>query len=281
MRPALILRAIGHTARNALVASAGTLEPVEGLDGVPYARAGGEIIWIGHGDVVMHPRAAVLQQATRVTTADQIDPGALAPWRPPALPSGERAAATLRSGCARLSRNLPRIAPAKGFARILVGGVPEFPFERAVPLVHAFAHALGAGDTDSVHAAALPLLGLGPGLTPAGDDLVGAALFARRAVAASPVEVDAWAQVAARLIDAANVRSHPIAAALFRDLASGQSFEPLHRLAAVLAAGACDEDVQDAARALIAVGHSSGFEMLAGFIIGVTGALPPQRSETT
>jgi hypothetical protein len=62
---------------------------------------------------------------------------------------------------------------------------------------------------------------------------------------------------------------------LFRDLAAGQSFAPLHRLAAILAAEASQKQAIDAARALVAIGHSSGWDMLTGFIIGVTGAMTP------
>ena len=180
-----------------------------------------------------------------------------------------------------LARNLPRLAHPTGFAVLLAGGVPPFPFDRAVAQVRAFARAFDGGDSQSACEAALPLLGLGPGLTPAGDDL-GAALFARRAMAAAPREAAAWARVAARLIEAARERSHPVAAALFRDLATLQSFAPLHRLAAGLAAQADDDEVLDAMRALVAIGHSSGFEMLAGFMIGIGGsAMLPQRQGTT
>ena len=281
-RRALPLRAIGHAAHGALAASGGVLEMLAGFDAAPYARASGEIIWIGHGDVAMHPRAVVLERAARVAAGDRLDARALTPWRPSALPRGANVAAALRSGGVVLARNLPRLAHPTGFALLLAGGVPPFPFDRAVAQVRAFARAFDGGDSQSACEAGLPLLGLGPGLTPAGDDLVGAALFARRTMAAAPSEAAAWARVAARLIEAARERSHPVAAALFRDLATLQSFAPLHRLAAGLAAQADDDEVLDAMRALVAIGHSSGFEMLAGFMIGIGGsAMLALRQETT
>ncbi|HEX6137916.1 MAG TPA: DUF2877 domain-containing protein, partial [Casimicrobiaceae bacterium] len=104
-----------------------------------------------------------------------------------------------------------------------------------------------------------------------GDDLVGAALFARNAIAPAPSDAARWRAVTARLVDACDARSHPIGAALFRDLASGESFAPLHALAAALASDAPQKTRLDAARALVAIGHSSGWDMLAGFIVGVTG----------
>ncbi len=60
------------------------------------------------------------------------------------------------------------------------------------------------------------------------------------------------------------------AQALFADLARGRSFAPLHAVAGALARGEHDAAFP-AARTLAAVGHSSGWDMLAGLIIGVMG----------
>lgn len=278
----LTVRAIGHAAHDALVASGGRLDSAPGLNAAPYARANGQVVWIGQGDIAMHPRAIVLQHAARIAPGDRLDASALRPWHPPPLPAGASVAAALRSGCAELARKLPRLSRPKGFAVMLAGALPPFPLDRAAARVHAFAYALEGGDLGSVHEAALPLLGLGPGLTPAGDDLVGAALFARRMIAASARESAAWEHAAMRLSDAADERSHPVAAALFRDLAMLRTFAPLHRLAAGLAARADDDEIIDAARALVVIGHSSGWEMLAGFMLGIAGsAVLPQRQGTT
>jgi len=170
----------------------------------------------------------------------------------------------------------------QSFAAMLVGQNPEFPLEGADELVRRFARALDDASPDALHDAALPLLGLGLGLTPSGDDLVGAALFARRMMASSRDDALALERVVARLVDAAHARTHVIAAALFRDLAMGESFAPLHQLAHALASGPREHAI-DAARALVAVGHSSGWEMLAGFILGITRTLTPQSRtmETT
>ena len=77
-----------------------------------------------------------------------------------------------------------------------------------------------------------------------------------------------WTGMVRRLIDAAASRTHAIGAALFRDLAEGESFGALHRLAAALAAGGSPVAP---ARELVAIGHSSGWDMLAGFAIGAAG----------
>jgi hypothetical protein len=65
-------------------------------------------------------------------------------------------------------------------------------------------------------------------------------------------------------------RSHAVSAALFDDLARGESFEPLHDIVDALAA---DDQAAAlaAARALTAIGHSSGWDMFSGLVIGIAG----------
>jgi hypothetical protein len=59
-----------------------------------------------------------------------------------------------------------------------------------------------------------------------------------------------------------------VSAALFADLAAGRSFAPLHGIADALRTGD-DEAAIRAARSLVAIGHSSGWDMLTGFLIGI------------
>ena len=274
-RPPLAIRAIGCIAHAALERSDGAWQPLPGFGDSPYAQAGGDIIWIGNSEALMHPRSVVLDGAKRAVAGERLRAGALIPWRPPMLSFNTRAVADLRAGCAALQRDLMRIGAPQGFAAMLAGRVPDFPLDRAAFRFRKLAKSFHDTDVESVYDAALPLLGLGPGLTPSGDDVVGAALFVRRSIAGSHADAKAWSDVAWRLIDAAQPRSHAIGAALFRDLALGQSFAPLHRLAAILTADAGQEQAIDAARAVAAIGHSSGWDMLTGVIIGVTGELSP------
>lgn len=278
MQGAVTVRAIGFKAHEALQRSDGRLAALAEFPRAPYARAGSEIVWIGAGDVAMHPRAVVLHDHHPGVTGACVLANAVSPWRPTPLSIGVERAVTLREGCARLHRDLQRIGEPRGLALLLAGRTPPFPLGASAPQVDALARAFRDADADAVHAAALPLLGLGPGLTPSGDDLVGAALFGRRAIVPSREAGRAWHDLALRLVDAARSRSHVIGAALFQDLVDGASFGPLHDLAAALGRGADDEESLAAARALTAIGHSSGWDMLAGFIIGISGALSPPRT---
>jgi hypothetical protein len=70
------------------------------------------------------------------------------------------------------------------------------------------------------------------------------------------------------VVAAAPGRTHPISAALLGDLAAGRSWAPLHELVAALAAGT-PRAAGAAARRLVALGHSSGWDMLAGVGAGL------------
>jgi len=61
---------------------------------------------------------------------------------------------------------------------------------------------------------------------------------------------------------------------------AGESFAPLHRLAAAFESGV-EDDIAIAAREMVGIGHSSGFDMLTGFVIGIAGrgALPPDVAQ--
>ena len=185
-------------------------------------------------------------------------------WLPdsPKLDRVQRA--SLVSTARRLRKDVAQFGAAGGFGALLVRETPHFPLDRATPLVRALGSALNGDDPDAVLAAALPLLGLGAGLTPSGDDLVGGALFGKRLASGADPR---WTSVGRKLSREIRSRSHVVSAALFADLAAGRSFAPLHDLADALSAGD-DQAALRAARSLVAIGHSSGWDMLAGFLMG-------------
>ncbi|MGH7001793.1 MAG: DUF2877 domain-containing protein, partial [Stellaceae bacterium] len=169
----------------------------------------------------------------------------------------------------RLRADIVAISPPKGFGALLQGKAPDFPLDLGGAHALAIFEAFRRGDQQAVHDASLPLLGFGPGLTPSGDDFIGAALFGRRLLALDRRSAAAWSDVARRLSAAAEDRSHRISAALFADLAEGQSFAALHCLANALAVAAPRTEMLAAACDLVAIGHSSGWDMLTGFIAGI------------
>ena len=115
---------------------------------------------------------------------------------------------------------------------------------------------------DSLSAMARALGGLGPGLTPAGDDVLSGVLFAFRAMAGPSVEP-------ALLAVAGSVRSSELSAAVLAAAAAGSHIEPVHDL--VMAAAANEKAV--AAKVVVDLdryGSSSGRDVAYGLRLAFT-----------
>ena len=160
--------------------------------------------------------------------------------------------------------------PQRGYAPLLAARPLEFLLQQRRGDALALARAATCNDPTGFVAAATRLLGLGGGLTPSGDDYVGGTLFALRLIYGDD---PAWIAAAATIRSLASTRSHAISAALLADLANGESFAPLHQLVNTAMTNAPPQVLLTHARALAAIGHSSGWDMLAG-IFAATHTLP-------
>jgi hypothetical protein len=105
------------------------------------------------------------------------------------------------------------------------------------------------------------LIGLGPGLTPSGDDLLVGAL----AVLDALDERTAQAVLAQAVIDAEPSLTAPLSGCLLRAAAQGHMGERLHRAVSAVMAG----EARAAVAALRTIGHSSGWDMLAGIAVAL------------
>ncbi len=255
---------VGELARRALARSGGIASPLTELPTAPYFDAAGEIVWIGAKLPVLHPRAVVTTAAPHRGVALRLRPMPDRGWSAHLALLDVTAANRVRSAAQRLSRSVARSTAARGFGNLLTGRKPPFPLDLCALRVDNLIAAYALDDADRAVSASRALLGVGTGLTPSGDDLVGAALFGHRLVTGrSP----GWDAAAAELSIRIKELSNAVSAALFSDLARGQSFAPLHALAEALV----QDDDSAALRAaceLSALGHSSGWDMLTGFIIG-------------
>jgi hypothetical protein len=255
--------AIGWRAHDALTGSGGLASVVAPLSSSFYAAAAGQLIWIGGPRTALHPRAVLVDDVPSpsegATVRVAIDGIAL--WRPAALSPAPRS----RAAASAIRASLPPIGEPRGLARLLTAdGAGDLVLDKARSHVAALARACAADDASAFGDAARPLLGLGPGLTPSGDDFVGGALFARRVLVGM---IPAWEAAARRLVADAATLTHPISARLLGDLAAGEAWAPLHDLATALTA----EDVDGAiiaARAVTLLGHTSGWDLLAGLLSG-------------
>ena len=125
--------------------------------------------------------------------------------------------------------------------------------------------ALQARDRPAIVEHAVALAGLGPGLTPAGDDFLIGLMAGLRAwpemLRKSELTTD---QACSLIAEAAAPRTTTLAAALLQTAAGGMFAAPWHELAAALASGTAAK-VNRAAGRILAIGATSGADALAGF----------------
>ena len=256
--------AIGWRAHAALTASAGRARMIAPLSASCYAEAAGELIWVGSSGSELHPRAVLVESPPLNAGDITIDPSGTAPWRPP---SYDRDVDATRNGALVLRRELLALGAPRGLAQLFVGSGDGDPvLVRARPFVRRLACAAVSNDAAWAIDAARPLLGLGEGLTPSGDDFVGGVLFARHSLAAA--ESYGGDAAVRGLLAAAQSLTHPVSARLLADLAAGEGWAPLHDLTAALATRQ-PAHAMVAAKRLTGIGHSSGWDLLAGLLSGL------------
>jgi hypothetical protein len=123
-------------------------------------------------------------------------------------------------------------------------------------------HGLQSGDEAACVEAAHKLAGLGPGLTPAGDDfLVGAMLAAWAGLCGSSAVEMCWA-----IAEAAAPRTTALSGAYLRAAGRGACAYRWHALFGALASRD-RTGLEMTAGDLLAVGHTSGADALAGFCL--------------
>ena len=108
---------------------------------------------------------------------------------------------------------------------------------------------------------AAQLIGLGPGLTPSGDDYLGGILVGLRWVGRGSQADSLWRWLEPRLAG----RTGELSIAHLAAAASGEAHEALHGLLEDLSAWEAP-DLYPALARLDAVGHSSGWDTLAGIV---------------
>jgi hypothetical protein len=126
------------------------------------------------------------------------------------------------------------------------------------------------GDYDGSVAAAVGLLGRGPGLTPSGDDVLAGFL-----IGAAAFGVDA-AALRAAIETLAPARTTALSAALLWHAARGECIDELAAVAAVLTSERGPEQAERAVRRLLSVGHSSGAALAKGLVLAAESALSRQ-----
>lgn len=191
--------------------------------------------------------------AFRVTTAARL-------WSPPAFPEFSPQAAC--RGLAALRGALPASLPRDGLGCLLDdAGERGMVARAAMPAVASLRDWLsGAPDEAVVKPAVSSLLGLGPGLTPSGDDWLAGMLVALRAVG-----MDRHREALARAVNASmNMFTNEISAAHLLSAMAGRLRADLHDAMNAVISGD-GEAVRQAIALISRRDHHSLWDGLAGF----------------
>lgn len=205
---------------------------------------------VGNGPLNAH--CALLPEGLAAGDTVRVDLTRAVLWQPRPAPAWDPP--VVAAALARLRAAARGRLPQEGFARVLD------PARERARAVNALARWLVT--PEGTPEAAAGLIGLGPGLTPSGDDLVGGALCALHATGRP--------EIAARL------------AAWALPLAKDGTNRISQAHLACAAEGECGAAVNDAIVALIkgelpnlaridAIGHTSGWDALAGAVLALEG----------
>lgn len=134
----------------------------------------------------------------------------------------------------------------------------------------ALRQAIARTDRRAAAIAARPLVGLGPGLTPSGDDALAGIEAALRALGHPAAGFLAMA------LDDVTERTTVVSTALLRHAARGEFTERIHLLLVALL-GEDDTELPAAIARAIAWGATSGRDCLIGVIAGLDAAAAPHR----
>lgn len=130
--------------------------------------------------------------------------------------------------------------------------------QEAVPNLYA---GMDKQDEVIIAAAAQRLAGLGPGLTPAGDDLLLGVMHGLW-VSVSKKKSANWSRLIAEV---ATPRTHALSGAWLNAGARGEAAEPWHQLFSAIETKDAD-GLKAAAMRILPTGHTSGADALGGFV---------------
>jgi hypothetical protein len=147
---------------------------------------------------------------------------------------------------------------------------PDPFFTHAIPPILAITKACLCEDIVRVTQMARELIGLGPGLTPSGDDFLGGLFFVFHFLKRIFPEDFFWdEQPILDLIDWSSSRTHPISHAILSDLSSGHGPEPLHDILNFLLSGGDRNKMLLNIDRLCGIGNTSGSDIIAGLLTGM------------
>lgn len=188
-------------------------------------------------------------------------------------------------GCLRAaSRVFAEFPPATGFGPFLLEltnngsdnpSPDEFPasdsiLKHARPMLDEVFRAVRVNDSSRILGASEELIGLGEGLTPSGDDFAGGLLFSSYVLSECFAQYRAFARLdVVGFLERSSKRTNRISHTILKDLASGHTFDTLHRFILAILTGQHLEQVRTLGLEVVRVGHSTGWDLLTGVWMGL------------
>lgn len=195
--------------------------------------------------------------------------GALRQWEPTPFPPLNPP--LLRDALHRLRQAMRTQAPPHTLAGQLVGcDLPGDEWQKTILTATSRALALlrqwiALPHETSLREAVHELMGLGPGLTPTGDDILAGTLLTLHALGEKEKAGELASAVEARGMEGTN----RISLAHMRAAAAGQGAAPFHDILIDLLRG--EETFDAVLRRIDAIGHSSGWDILSGIVTTLEG----------
>jgi hypothetical protein len=194
-------------------------------------------------------------------------------WDPKSYPAIAVDTDGFRGALAALFETAATHSPDASLARLLpylqeddlpgpLQKVPHFP--RSHALMGGLAESLARRNRRGLKVVTSSMAGLGPGLTPAGDDFLAGVLLAL-ALTQGLRDDPELGEIAGMLLETATPRTGEISAAYLKAAHAGEASEPWHRLLGALA-GDHPDSREASARSVMQTGETSGADMLAGFL---------------
>jgi hypothetical protein len=264
-----------------------------------FASKDGEILWMSRDELPMHRRCILTSfqpdsiyvgqsffaQGPFLKFGDGtvIDLSQAEEWTPSVVRPEQAEPLTVINACTRrLLEAVTKLGNAKGFGQIiplissLVDGNKQAIsntdplFDKARNSILDLATACFNFDMTEVTRRGRELVGLGPGLTPSGDDFLGGLLFAAHSLkTAYPQDFNWEEEPVTDLIDWAYTQTHPISHAILRDHAFGHGPEPFHDVVISLLNGQDLVRTMGGVTRLLGIGDSSGWDIMAGMLTGM------------
>lgn len=244
-----------------------------------------EDVSLREGDI-FERKGRLLQRRTRNGCSIQLNPSFIVDlkrtlrFRPPQRE-------TLLSEIQSLSEEIFKWSRFEGMAGVLAllaEELPSLPFISSIPISFWSSHALPRvrklvssvihEDLDDFGLAWEALLGLGPGLTPAGDDFLVGFLAAHKLFSSSFGERIGHDGIKTRLEERARIKTVPTSSQFLKCALDGIFSEILYLAFDDLRSGA-EDGGREKIEYFLEWGHSSGADTLTGVVFGLWSMMPP------